>query len=242
MSRSLAAAVVASAALACSAPHASAEQRNEFWPELDVYVPLGERTRLFAAVAATRAEETQASGQGVQYQDVAAGVHLDITLIPILRKELANADWQRNRYLWMRIGYRYGRSISDAEQDDRFREQRGIFEITGRTRPLAGDLEFIGRLRWDSRDVNDQHSNRYRVRVTVEKVLSVDGRAVVPFANAEAFYDTRFDTWNRQRYQAGAEIALDRNWRIEPSLVRQNDSRSQPARVNAFALALKYFY
>lgn len=242
MRRALAVAAAAGAAIACAAPPAFAESRNEFWPELNVFVPLGERTRLFGSIAATRAEETQATGQGTQYQDATAGLHLDVTLLPKLRRDLAGADWQRNRYLWMRIGYRYGRSIGDAERDDRFREQRGIFEITGRTQPLIGGLEFAGRLRWDARDVNDRHSNRYRLRVTVEKALSVDGRAVVPFASAEAFYDTRFDTWNRQRYQAGVEIALDRSWRLEPSLVRQNDSRSQPARVNALGLAIKYFF
>ena len=242
MSRPLATALAAVAALACAALPARAAERNEFWPELDVYVPLGERMRLFAAVAATRAEETQNGAQATQYQDLTAGVHLDVTLVPILRKELAQADWQRNRYLWMRVGYRYGRSIGDSEQDDRFREQRGIFELTGRTQPLAGGLEFVGRFRWDAREVNDQHSNRYRLRLTVEKSLRVDGRAVVPFANAEAFYDTRFDTWNRQRYQAGAEVELGRHWRLEPSLIRQNDSRSQPAHVNALALAFKYFF
>jgi hypothetical protein len=240
--RSLAAAALAGAALACAAAPARADSRNEFWPELDAYVPIGERTRLFAAVAATRAEETQTAGAATQYQDLTAGVHLDVTLVPILRRELLGADWQRNRYLWMRIGYRYGRSIGDAEQDDRFRERRGIFEVTGRTPPLGDGLELVGRFRWDARDVNDRHSNRYRVRLTVEKALNLGGRVVVPFANAEAFYDTRFDTWNRQRYQAGAEIELDRQWRIEPSLVLQNDSRSKPAHVNALALALKYFF
>jgi hypothetical protein len=242
VSRALAAAFAAGAALTCAPPPARAADRNEFWPELDVYAPLGERTRLFAAVARTRAEEAQSAGQTTQYEDVTAGVHLDVTLVPILRKELAQADWQRNRFLWMRVGYRYGRSTGDAERDDRFRERRGIFEITGRTQPLAGELELVARLRWDARDVNDQRSNRYRVRLGVEKALRVGGRAVVPFANAEAFYDTRFDAWSRQRYQAGAEVELDRDWRLEPSLIRQNDSRSQPARVNALGMAIKYFY
>jgi hypothetical protein len=65
---------------------------------------------------------------------------------------------------------------------------------------------------------------------------------VIPFANAETFYDTRFDTWNRQRYQVGVEVELNRAWRMEPSLYRQNDSRSEPSRVNALGLALKYFH
>jgi len=197
---------------------------------------------VFAAVAATRAEESQTTGGTTQYQDAAVGVHLDLTLTPVLRRSLAQGDWQRNRYLWTRIGYRYGRSAGDAESSERFREHRGVFELTGRTAPLAGDLEFVARVRWDAREVNDRHSDRYRLRLGVERSLKLGGRAVVPFGNAENFYDTRYDTWNRQRYQMGAEFEINRNWRIEPSLIRQNDSRSEPAHINALALALKYFH
>ena len=98
------------------------------------------------------------------------------------------------------------------------------------------------RTRWDARDVDGSYSNRYRLRLQVEKSMQVAGHAVVAFANAETFYDTRYDTWNRQRYQLGAEAELNRTWRLEPSLIRQNDSRSQPAHVDAFGLALKYFH
>jgi hypothetical protein len=235
-------ACIAGAALALAALPALADERSEFWPELDGYFTLSERTRLFVATALTLAEETQSAAGSTQYQDVQVGVHLDVTLDPLLRPALSLGDWQRNRYLWMRIGYRYGRSLDDAETTDRFRENRGIFELTGRTPPLAGGIEVITRFRWDARDVDDRYSNRYRLRLQVEKSLSLGGRAVVPFANAETFYDTRFDTWNRQRYQLGAELELNRTWRLEPSLIRQNDNRSEPARINAFGLALKYFH
>lgn len=203
---------------------------------------MGGRTRLFVAAAVARAEETQGAAGGTQYQDMQLGEHLDVTLSPLLRPALARGDWQRNRYLWMRIGYRYGRSLGDAEGTDRFRENRGIIELTGRTPPLAGGVEVITRFRWDARDVNDRYSNRYRLRLQVERSLRVGDRAVVPFANAETFYDTRFDTWSRQRYQLGAEVEINRSWRLEPSLIRQNDSRSEPARISALGLALKYFH
>jgi hypothetical protein len=221
---------------------APAEERSEFWPELDGYFKLSERTRLFLSTALTRAEETQSAAGSTQYQDVQVGVHLDVTLDPLLRPALSQGDWQRNRYLWMRVGFLYGRSFGDAEATSSYRERSGIFELTGRTPPLAGGIEVITRFRWDARDVNDRYSNRFRLRLQVEKSLSLGGHTVVPFANAETFYDTRFDTWNRQRYQLGAELELNRSWRLEPSLYRQNDSRSEPARINAFGLALKYFH
>ena len=64
---------------------------------------------------------------------------------------------------------------------------------------------------------------------------------MVPYAQAEAFYDTRFDTWNRALFQFGAEVELTKQWRLEPYYARQNDSRSSPASVNRVGLVLKYF-
>jgi hypothetical protein len=232
---------LAAIVLTCLAVAAPAAESNQFWPELDAYFNLGERTRLFVLGTASVYDPPGSAGS-TQFQDMQLGVHLDVTLAPLLRPDLLKGDWQRNRYLWMRIGYRYGRSLGGIEDTDPYREQRAIFELTGRTAPLAAGLELVGRFRWDARDFNDDYSNRYRFRFQLEKAFQLDGRALVPFANAETFYDTRFDTWNRRRYQVGAEFELSRAWRIEPSFSRQNDSRSEPARVNALGLVLKYFH
>jgi len=240
MSEAFKLACVAGAALALAAMPTLADETSEFWPEFDAYFKLGERTRLFLSASAARAEETQVEGGRTQDEDVQLGVNLDVTLTPVFRPDLAQGDWQRNRYLWMRVGLRYGTSVGNT--DAGYREVRGILELTGRTPPLAGGLEFVLRARWEARDVDGSYSNRYRLRLQVEKSIQVAGHTVVPFANAEDFYDTRFDTWNRQRYQLGAEVELNRTWRLEPSLIRQNDSRSQPAHVDAFGLTLKYFH
>lgn len=180
-------------------------------------------------------------GSGLARQDAQAGAHLDVTLAPRFRADIVEDDWQRNRYLWMRIGYRYGRSLGDLEETDPYREHRGLFELTARTPPLAGGLEYVSRLRWDARDVNDIDSDRYRLRLQVEKSLSHEGRVIVPFASAEAFYGTRYDDWIRMRYQVGVEIQLNLHWRLEPALTYQSDDRSTPERINALGLTLKYF-
>jgi len=65
---------------------------------------------------------------------------------------------------------------------------------------------------------------------------------MVPYVQAETFYDTRFDTFNRQLYQAGVEIELNKHWRIEPYIARQNDSRSASGNVNRFGLVLKSYF
>ena len=220
---------------------AHAETRDEFWPELNAFVKLTERARLFLLAAYTVAEATPVPGGETRYRDSLYGVHLDYSLMPVFRTSLREEDWARNRYLWTRVGYVYSRSNGDAETTDRFRENRIVLELNTRTAPLLADLELTGRARVDLRDRNDTNSQRYRLRIGVERSFDVSGRAVVPYAQAETSYDTRYDNWNRQLYQAGAEVELARGWRIEPYVGRQNESRSEPSRTRIFGLALKIY-
>ncbi len=217
---------------------AVAQTRNEFWPGFDGYIKLKPRTRLYLMAALVRAQEPEAASGGI-YRDLQLGAHLDISLRPIFRRKLAmKGDWERERYLWARIGYRYGTSLGDVES--KFREHRGILELTGRA-PLPRDFWIVLRNRVDLRDVNGNYSTRYRIRLTVEREVRLFGLDTVPYVNAEAFYDTRYDTWNRQRYQAGLEIALSKRWRIEPYYTRQNEQRSDTPHLNAFGLSVKYY-
>jgi len=208
---------------------ALADSSNQVWPELDAYFRTSETTRVMLMAKSTREE-----GEADERQ---AGIHLDLTLAPMLRTDLAKGDWQRQRYLWMRVGYRYIASPGESGH-----ENRGILELNGHTLPLWAGVDLAARLRWEARDDDGVHSDRYRVRLQAEKRIRADGHSLIPFVNAEAFYDTRYDSWNRQRYQAGVEIGLNPHWRLVPSLYHQVDSRSQAANVNAFGLVLKYFY
>ena len=226
------------ALLLCASAGAQAETRNEFWPEFDAYLKMSDRARLFLLAAMSSAKDSNTAAGVTSYQDAQFGVHLDITLTPIFRPALMDADWERDRYLWIRVGYRQSGTTRDSS--DPYSERRGIFELNART-PLQRSRWLMARFRWDARDVDGQHSNRYRIRLGAEREFTWFERVAVPYVTAETFYDTRYDQWNRQRYQVGAEIAIDDRWRIEPYLVRQNDKRSQPAHVNAIGLALKYY-
>jgi hypothetical protein len=234
--------LVALAALLPAVEAARADSRTEFWPEVDGFFKLDERTRLFLMATLTHAKESGTPEAPTAYQDAQFGANLDITLQPIARPTLREGDWERNRYWWVRVGYRYARSIGDTDEgEDAFRENRLLLETTLR-QPLPGEWWLVPRLRWDLRDVNGTNSQRYRVRLGIEREFQLGERAWVPYANAETFYDTRFDTWNRQRYQMGVEVELSEHWRIEPYLAYQNDSRSQPEHITAFGLVLKYYH
>jgi hypothetical protein len=94
----------------------------------------------------------------------------------------------------------------------------------------------------DLRDIQGESSQRYRLRVGIEREFTANGVVFVPYAQAEAFYDTRYDSWNRQLYQFGAEVELTKQWRIEPYYARQNDTRPSDSHVNRVGLILKYYH
>jgi hypothetical protein len=205
---------------------------HELVPEFNGYFKLTDRSRLFLLADVSRVSPDEATNGEL-------GIHFDYTLMPMLRPRLRDAEWERDRYLWLRIGARRLGSIDG--RDDGFRESRLLLEATARFElPAAAWL--VHRARWDLRDVDGKHSNRYRYRIGVEKELKVGGTTpVVTYAQAEWFYDTRFDAWSRQRYQLGTEIELDKGWRIEPYYAYDKDKFPSVESVNRLGLVLKYY-
>ncbi len=217
---------------ALPSPARAGDRVREFVPEVNAFVKLSDQTRLFLLGDITQNLTTDRTEGEV-------GAHLDFTLKPVLRPRLTEADWVRDRYLWARVGYVV--LTSPDKRGTGPEERRGILEITGRM-PLPNDIWLVNRARVDLRGIQGESSQRYRLRFGIEREFTVSGVAVVPYGQAEAFYDTRYDTWNRQLYQFGAEVALTKRWRIEPYYARQNDSRSSIERVDRLGFVLKYFH
>lgn len=212
-------------------PVRAADHERAFVPEIDVFIKTSDLTRAFLLWDSTRV-------QGTDLTENEFGVHLDMTLKPVLRPNLREADWARNRYLWTRVGY-----LQLGSPDNRGfgpTERRAIAELTGRV-PLPQQVWLINRARLDLRDLGGEFSKRARFRVGIEREFNLGGVVIVPYAQAEVFYDTRFSAWNRELYQVGTEIEISKHWRIEPYVYRQNDSRSPSGNLDTLGLALKYF-
>jgi hypothetical protein len=216
--------------VSCSVAKAQeAETRREFWPELDVFIPLKPKFRLGITATVTRLEETK------EDTEASIGAHIDFTP----RKDIT-----------FRAGYRYGFSLTDT---DPYKEHRIILEQTyRRIIPLA--ILLSDRNREELRFLNGSFSGRYRNRLTVEREFSLRKLRLTPYASGEVFYDTRFDTWNRNRLTGGIQVPLKRGFPIigllDPGrivvldlyLMRQNDSRSDPPRVVGFGATFNLYW
>jgi len=213
---------------------------TEFWPEINAYVRLDERSRLLFTAAATRAMEGQWSPGQASTQDAQFTVNLDYTLAPILRRDVPEAEWSKNRLLWSRIGFEYG--TSGRSSADSFRAYTGILELNSRY-PTPSLLWITGRLRVDLRDVNGESSQRYRVRLGSEWDTVVLEHPIAPYSSIEFVYDTRYDQWSRMTLKAGLETPIAEAWRVEPYLALQfNKPNDDISRVLGLGLTFKVYF
>jgi hypothetical protein len=153
--------MAAGLALVATTAAADSSTSYEFWPEINAYVGLGERSRMMFSAAGTRAMEGSVDNRILSVQDAQFTLNLDYTLAPVLRRDVPQAEWSKNRLLWARLGYEYGTSLSSGA--DSYRSNTGIVELNARY-PMEGTLWLTSRLRVDFRDINGEASQRYRVR------------------------------------------------------------------------------
>jgi len=209
--------------------------RNEFWPEIDVYINLKPKLRLYLLGTVSKSVEDGElrNARGFEAQ---IGAHI---------------DYLPNEHVILRIGYRFGTSV--GETGEPFKEHRLLAEQTLR-KLIPGSLMLSDRNREDFRFVNGDFSFRYRNRVMLEREFHLfKRRTVTPYVSGEIFYDTRYRTWNRNRLAVGMQTSLrrgpirklmlpQRQIILDLYYMRQNDSRSEIQHVNGLGAALAFYF
>jgi hypothetical protein len=198
-------------------------------PELNAYVKLSDEARLFLLSNLSFYDSGDPTGGEL-------GANLDITLMPRFRSNLREADWARDRYFWTRIGY----TVSGPLKGQGAIEHRGLLELTTRM-ALPEQVWLVNRARYELRDIDGVLSQRYRLRVGIEREFMPQGVTTVPYAQAETLFDTRTGSWNRQIYQTGVEVEINKSWRYEIYFSRQVDSLSSSANIATLGLVLKLY-
>ncbi len=210
------------------AQEADPGSRSEFWPELDVFVPINENWRLLVTTSITKAEETK------ENQEFQIGARIDY-----LTKK--------------RLVFGGGYSFRHSPGNDPSNEHRLAFDQTFRyLLPLT--ILLSDRNREEIRIVDGNGSFRYRNRLMFEREFRVKERSVTPYGSVEVFHDSRFDVWNRNRLTAGVQIQLkhgaplldlihQRNRLVlEPYYARQHDSRSAPHSIHAIGVTFSIYF
>jgi hypothetical protein len=204
---------------------------EQFWPRVYTYISFNESARLYLL--------TSAESQGEGNWQGNFGVHLDFALRPVFRRDLrARDDVYNRRYLSFLAGYRYITNLPSTVP----KEQRALVEFTTR-RLLPWQLVVSDRNRGEFRFIRGQpFSSRYRNRLQIERDFSIGKFVHTPYANAEVFYDTRYDAWVRTRYELGVQIPVVQHVVLATYYQRQHDTRSEPPHTNVWGLDIRLYF
>jgi hypothetical protein len=143
---------------------------------------------------------------------------------------------------WMvRGGYMYGKSL--GENTGAYSEDLFLAEIHKRI-PIKGHLLLSQRLRTDFRWLGQDHDFSYRIRyrIMIEKEYTSGHSSIVPYLNAEPYWDSRYSIVNRIRIIGGATVAWKDRFALEGNLTYQYDSKSSIPNVFALNIILHLFF
>lgn len=198
----------------------------EFLPKIDAYKHFTEKLQGEFVISRTADADT--------FNSIQVGPQLNISLRPILRSALLRRNETSYKYLSFGVGYRY---IANTDKPP---ENRGIVELTARY-PLPVNMQLSDRNRADLRVIQGQFSWRYRNRVTLERSFNFYKNPITPYAQAEFYYNTKSDTWDKKIYQFGLNFPVHHRAELNPYYERQ-DNTSKPDYVNAFGFTVSLYF
>jgi hypothetical protein len=212
---------------------AQEETRYEVWPSVEAYYRFDARWRLAGIAGLSRSRETQ-------YTDVSLGAYLDLSLLPIGPLITFEAtEFERYRAFQIRTGLAYAEALGSHKGT--YTEATLVVEPTLRLY-VTEKILLSDRNRFELRRVNAEGSWRYRNRIRIERLTVTELVTFSPYLSFEPMYDSREQTFNRLRTQAGVEWKLSDLYVLDTFYLYQSDSRGSPAHLNVFGLTLSMYF
>jgi hypothetical protein len=210
----------------------------EIWPESDIWYRLSPSWRLSSFIALTKYYESKSRDLNIYLQaDYAWGKSKYLVKMRLMDEIKA----QQIKGWMARGGFMEGRSL--GERSGEYIEDMLFAEIHRRT-PLKGNALFSSRFRTDLRWLGDdsKFSYRFRARLMLEKEFIAGQTYIIPFVNAEPFWDSRYLTFSRLRVIGGAVYSRGSRFAFESNLTYQYDENYSSANLYAINLILHVYF
>jgi len=170
------------------------------------------------------------STDGATYDSIEFGPTLNIFARRFLQPSIVTNNQAKNSMLVFGIGYRF---IAGINQEP---ENRIELDFTPQF-PLPWRIQAGDRSRVDLRFIEGSgFSWRYRNRLNVQRTFRIHRVVFSPYAQAEVFYSSSTDSWNKTTVQVGADFPFRKRLDFEPYYEHDNNIGSTPNQVNAFGL------
>ena len=210
----------------------------EFWPETDIWYKLNHSWRLSAFIPITKYNESKERDLNVYLQaDYAWGKTKHL-----LFRRMMDENKVKVINAWMiRGGIMEGWSLGDNSGS--YSEDMIFGEMHSRI-PLKGGVLISQRMRLDLRWLGQEpeYSYRLRYRVMIEDELKSGKFSIVPYVNAEPYWDSRYESFSRVRFIGGATLAKGSRFAYELNLTYQYDEHYYTSNLYAVNVIIHIFF
>lgn len=204
---------------------------TEVWPKVSAFVELRPKTRLEIFAQRQNGEDFSSLQWNV-------GAILSYRMRRLIRGDAADIDEENEHLLVLGAGYEY---LQTDQNGSTKRENRIIFQGTGRHRPGAGFL-LTDRNRLEFRWVNGVYDFRYRNKATVNRAFRVDKFRFTPYASGELFWDRNHHSWGENQYAFGVQLPYKKILMLDTYYLHQNCTACSQQHINVFGLTLNLYF
>lgn len=209
----------------------TATTSGAFWPSVEVHAQLRQNLRL-AVLGEIK------DGEDYSYNQWRVGAGIGYQMKSFTRPHLVDIDPEKEHKLVFSTGYEY---IASTESSKPGIENRIMLGVTLQARPPGGFL-VSDRNQFEFRWVNGVYSNRYRNRVTVERVTEKRHFRFAPYLSAEFFYDLADGSWNQEQYAVGITWPYKDILKLNTYYLYQVCATCSPNDLNVLGVTLNYFF
>ena len=153
----------------------------------------------------------------------------------------AYVDYRAGQNISVRAGYVYLESLKLSTGARENVEHRQVYDFNYYWR-LGDDAQIADRTRVDVRDRGSQITYRFRNRLLFSHELEVRQVRLIPYASAEAFYDTQYHEVTRLQFRLGTTLPTGPNIAWDFYLARQRDTYPATKFVDAIGITLHIKY
>jgi len=204
---------------------------TEVWPKVSAFIELRPKTRL--EIFAQRQ-----NGEEFPYTQWNVGAMVSYRMKRLVRLDDNDIDEENKRLLVLGAGYEY---LQTTQSGNTKRENRIIFQGTGRHRPGAGFL-LTDRNRLEFRWVNGVYDFRYRNKLTVNRAFRVDKFRFTPYAAGELFRDRNHHSWGEDQYAFGVQLPYKKILMLDTYYLHQNCTTCSQQHINVLGLTLNLYF
>lgn len=201
----------------------------EFWPGVEVYVPVAPSLRAMASAGASTDYESV-------YTELQLGAYADWaflgSFLPVPAGLHPRPPW------YLRVGYRYADRISPDALD--IVEHRLTAEATARSW-IPGPVLMSLRAGADYRMVHQQHGWRVRGRARGDMPTRIGSVRLSPYASVEPTWDSETDDIARVRLHLGSEVVLAQGVTLNAFYAYQRNRHGATRNVHGIGAVLMLF-